>query len=49
VPPDEETRSKFTEIRYLRTSIGKTGLIAIHPLLHMSSKDLWQLNMIDKP
>jgi len=49
VPPDEETRSKFTEIRYLRTSIGKTGLIAIHPLLHMSSKDLWQLNMLKNP
>jgi protease PrsW len=49
VPPDEETRSKFTEIRYLRTSIGKTGLLAIHPLLHMSSKDLWQLNMLENP
>jgi RsiW-degrading membrane proteinase PrsW (M82 family) len=46
VPPDEETRSKFTEMRYLRTSIGKTGLLAIHPLLHMSSKDLWQLNRL---
>ena len=31
VPPDDETRSKFTEMRYLRTSIGKTGLLAIHP------------------
>ena len=49
VPPDEETRSKFTEIRYLRTSIGKTGLLAIHPLLHMSPKDLWQLNMLESP
>jgi len=46
VPVDEETRAKFTEMRYLQTSIGKTGLLAIHPLLHMSPKDLWQLNML---
>jgi hypothetical protein len=33
-------------MRYLRTSIGKTGLLAIGPLLPMSPKDLWQLNML---
>jgi hypothetical protein len=48
VPPDEDTRAKFTEMRYLRESIGKTGLLAIHPLLHISPKDLWQLNMLGK-
>ena len=46
VPVDEETRAKFTELRYLEASIGKTGLIAIHPLCHMSHKDLWQLYML---
>jgi hypothetical protein len=48
VPVDEETRAKFTELRYLEASIGKTGLIAIHPLCHMSHKDLWQLYMLDE-
>ena len=43
---DDETRAKFTELRYLRESIGKTGILAIHPLLHMSQKDLWQLYML---
>jgi len=47
-PVDEETRAKFAEMRYLKGSIGKTGLLAIHPMLHMSHKDLWQLYMLKK-
>jgi len=43
---DDETRAKFAELRYLRESMGKTGMLAIHPLLHMSQKDLWQLYML---
>jgi len=46
VPVDEETRAKFTEIRYLESSIGKTGLLAIQPMCHMSHRDLWQLYML---
>ena len=46
VPVDDETRAKFTEMRYLEQSIGKTGLLAIQPMLHMSHKDLWQLYML---
>jgi RsiW-degrading membrane proteinase PrsW (M82 family) len=47
-PVDEETKAKFEEMRYLEGSIGKTGLLAIHPMLHMSRKDLWQLYMLGK-
>ena len=43
---DEPTREKFAELRYLEKSIGKTGRLAIQPMLHMSHKDLWQLYMI---
>jgi RsiW-degrading membrane proteinase PrsW (M82 family) len=46
IPVDEETRAKFTELRYLERSVGKTGMLAIHPMLHMSHKDLWQLYML---
>lgn len=46
VPVDEATRAKFTEMTYLEESIGRTGLLAIQPLLHMSHKDLWQLYML---
>ncbi len=45
---DEETRAKFVEMRYLEGSIGKTALLAIQPMLHMSHKDLWQLYMLGK-
>ena len=48
VPVDEATREKFAEMRYLEGSIGKTGLMAIQPMLHMSHKDLWQLYMLGK-
>ncbi|HUL95308.1 MAG TPA: PrsW family glutamic-type intramembrane protease [Usitatibacter sp.] len=48
VPVDEATRAKFAEMRYLESSIGKTGLLAIQPMLHMSHKDLWQLYMLGK-
>jgi RsiW-degrading membrane proteinase PrsW (M82 family) len=45
---DEETRAKFDEMRYLERSVGRTALLAIHPMLHMSHKDLWQLYMLEK-
>src|SRR5258706_11977200 len=48
VPVDEATREKFSEMRYLETIIGKTGLLAIQPMLHMSHKDLWQLHMLER-
>ena len=43
---DEATRERFAELRYLEKSIGKTGRLAIQPMLHMSHKELWQLYMI---
>ncbi len=48
VDVDEATKAKFTEMRYLESSIGKTGLLAIQPMCHMSHKDLWQLYMLGK-
>jgi protease PrsW len=46
-PVDEATRAKFTELRYLERSIGRTGLLALRPLCHMSHKELWQLYMLE--
>ncbi len=48
VPLDDATRAKFEEMHYLEGSIGKTGLLALHPVLRMSHKQLWQLNMLGK-
>jgi RsiW-degrading membrane proteinase PrsW (M82 family) len=47
-PIDEATTEKFAELRYLEKSVGRTGLLAIQPMLHMSHKDLWQLYMLGK-
>ncbi len=45
-PIDDETREKLAEIQYLERSIGRTGRIAIRPVLPMTSKDLWQIYML---
>ena len=46
--PDPTLREKFEELRYLERSIGKVGLLALRPFLHTSTRDLWQLNMLDQ-
>lgn len=48
VPVGERTRDKFQELQYLERSIGKTGILAMRPFLHMERKDLWQLNVLGK-
>jgi len=45
--PDPTVKDKFQELRYLEKSIGKTGLRALHPFVHTSTRDLWQLTVLD--
>lgn len=45
--PDPTVKGKFQEMRYLEKSIGKTGLRALHPFVHTSTRDLWQLTVLD--
>jgi RsiW-degrading membrane proteinase PrsW (M82 family) len=47
VAPDPTVKDKLEELRYLEKSIGKTGLRALHPFLHASTRDLWQLAVLD--
>lgn len=46
VPPDPEVADRFTELAFLEKSIGRTGLLALSPVLNMSDRDLWQLHML---
>jgi len=46
LPHDPELKSQFTELSFLVKSIGRTGLMAIQPLLKLSSTDLWQLYLL---
>lgn len=48
VPVGERTKDKFTELAFLERSIGKTGMLAMRPFLHMTRKDLWQLNVLER-
>ena len=45
---DDETKSKLNEIKYIEKSIGQTGKLALSPILHTSTRDLWQLYMLEK-
>jgi hypothetical protein len=47
-PVDTEFTSRLEELRFLEKSVGKTGLIALHPIFNMSSRDLWQLETIKR-
>ena len=46
-PVGERTHEKFAEMEYLESSIGKTGVLAMRPFLHMTRKDLWQLYVLE--
>lgn len=48
VTADPELRDKFSELKYLENSIGKTGRLAMLPFQHTSHRDLWQLYMLGK-
>jgi RsiW-degrading membrane proteinase PrsW (M82 family) len=45
--PDPMVKDRFQELRYLEKNIGKTGLRALHPFVHTSTRDLWQLTVLD--
>jgi RsiW-degrading membrane proteinase PrsW (M82 family) len=45
-PPDPEVKSKFEELGYLEKSIGRTGKLALSPLLANSARDVWQLRLL---
>lgn len=42
----EETRGKLEEMKYLESSIGTTGMLAMRPFMRMSQEDLWQFYML---
>jgi RsiW-degrading membrane proteinase PrsW (M82 family) len=46
--PDPSLKGTFEELRYLETNIGRTGMLALHPFLHTSTRDLWELTMLDR-
>jgi RsiW-degrading membrane proteinase PrsW (M82 family) len=47
MPHDPTVEASFEEMRYLESSIGKTGLLAIDPFLEINRRDLWHLNSLE--
>jgi len=45
-PVDPDVLERLGELRYLGKSIGKTGKIALAPLLDRSDRDAWQLMLV---
>lgn len=45
---DPAVRHTFEEVRYLEKNIGTTGMLALHPFIHTSTRNLWQLNLLDE-
>jgi protease PrsW len=45
---DEETREKLAELAALERAIGRTGRLALRPLLATTGKALWQLRLLTR-
>ena len=48
LPVGEETRASLLELRYLEGAIGPTGLLAMKPILRRSSRDLWEVYLLER-
>lgn len=48
LPPDPDIKAQFEELKYLENNIGKTGKLAIQPLLKLNNTDLWQLYLLQQ-
>jgi protease PrsW len=48
VKKDPDIAEKLAELRYLEKSIGKTGDLALAPIMKRSSHDIWQLRMLEE-
>lgn len=45
-PIDPDVKSKLLELKYLEKNIGKTGKLALAPIMHITSRDLWQIYLV---
>ncbi len=46
VSNDPEISEKLTELAYLQKNIGKTGRLAISPILRNNPRDLWEIQLL---
>jgi len=46
VPKDKTTPARLSELQSLEKNIGRTGLLAISPILRTSKKDIWKWSVL---
>ena len=44
----DDARAGLQELRYLEGAIGRTGLLALKPILRRTSRDLWQVYLLER-
>jgi protease PrsW len=47
-PMDEELKAQIAELRYLERSLGRSGELALRPIVMATGKDLWQLQWLTR-
>jgi protease PrsW len=45
-PVEPETRAKLAELTQLERAIGKSGMLALRPLMMATGKDVWQFTLL---
>jgi protease PrsW len=48
IPLGDDVREQFAEMRYLERAIGRAGMLALQPLRRRTSRDLWQMMMLQR-
>lgn len=48
LPVGEDVRANLKELTYLQGQIGRTGLLAMKPILTLNARDVWQLSMMEE-
>lgn len=46
--PDPEINAKLKELASLQKNIGKTGYLAIAPILRIKKRDMWKINFLEQ-
>lgn len=48
VKPDPEVKANLEELRYLETTIGRTAMMSLTPIVRSSEQDMWQLEILQE-
>ena len=48
LPIGKDVRDNLRELRYLEGSLGRTGCLAVKPILRRTSRDLWQIYKLEE-